>query len=56
MIFKLMLKDVYLGVLTILFVLHSKYDLWGSIVSGHHVGGHHKVGAGCPRKAKIQDL
>lgn len=42
--------------ITIFLVLHSQYDLWGPVVSGHHVGGHHEVSAGRPSQTKIQDL
>lgn len=42
--------------LTILLILHAQDDLWGSVVSGYHVGGHHEVSAGCPRQAEVQDL
>lgn len=41
---------------TILLILHAQDDLWGSVVSGYHVGGHHEVGAGRPRQAEVQDL
>lgn len=51
-----MFKNGCLVVITILFVLHAQYDLWGTVVSGHHVGGHHEVSAGCPSQAEIQDL
>ena len=51
-----MFKNRFLVVLTILLVLHAQYDLWGTVVSGHHVGGHHEVSAGCPGQAEIQDL
>lgn len=50
------LKGWCLAVLTILLILHAQYDLWGAVVSGDHVGGHHEVSAGRPRQAKIQDL
>lgn len=42
--------------ITIFLILHAQNDLWGTVVSGHHVGGHHEVSAGCPSQAKIQDL
>lgn len=44
------------GLITIFLILHAQNDLWGTVVSGHHVGGHHEVSAGCPSQAKIQDL
>lgn len=43
-------------VITVLLILHPQYDLWGPIVSGHHVGGHHEVSARRPGQAKVQDL
>lgn len=43
-------------VITVLLILHPQYDLGGSIVSGHYVGGHHEVRARRPGQAKVQDL
>lgn len=42
--------------LTILLILHTKDDLWGTVVSGDHIGSHHEVSAGRPCQAKVQDL
>lgn len=42
--------------LTVLLVLHAQDDLWGSVVSGHHVWSHHEVSASCSGQAEIQDL
>ena len=42
--------------LTVLLVAHAQDDLWRSVVSGHHVGGHHEAGASCPGQAEVQDL
>lgn len=44
------------GLITIFLILHAQNDLWGTVVSGHHVGGHHEVSAGGPSQAKVQDL
>lgn len=48
--------QIHLALITIFLILHAQNDLWGTVVSGHHVGGHHEVSAGCPSQAKIQDL
>lgn len=42
--------------LTVLFVSHAQDHLWGSVVSGHHIGGHHEAGACGPSQTKVQDL
>ena len=41
---------------TVLLVLHPQDHLGGTVVPGHHVGGHHEVGASCPGQSKVQDL
>lgn len=38
---------------TILLVLHAQDDLWGPVVSGHDVRGHHEVGAGSPGQPEV---
>lgn len=43
-------------VLTILFVPHAEDDLRGSVVSSHHIRGHHEAGACGPGQTKVQDL
>lgn len=42
--------------LTVLLVAHAQDDLWSSVVSSHHIRGHHEAGAGGPRQTKVQDL
>lgn len=42
--------------LTILFVSHPQDNLRGSVVSSHHIRGHHEAGACSPGQTKVQDL
>lgn len=42
--------------LTILFVSHAQDNLWGSVVSSHHIRGHHEAGPCSPGQTKVQDL
>lgn len=42
--------------LTVLLVAHAEDHLWGSVVSRHHVGGHHEAGACSPSEAEVQDF
>lgn len=42
--------------LTILLVSHSQDHLWGSVVSSHHIRGHHEAGASGPSQTKVQDF
>lgn len=43
-------------ILTILFVSHAQDHLWSSVVSSHHIRGHHEAGARSPRQTKVQDF
>lgn len=42
--------------LTILLILHAQNDLWGTVVSGYYIGGHHEVCASCPCKTEVKDF
>lgn len=45
-----------LAKLTIFFVSHSQDDLWGSVVSRHHIWGHHETSARGSSQTEVQDL
>lgn len=42
--------------LTVLFVSHAQDNFWGSVVSSHHIRGHHEACASSPGQTEVQDL
>ena len=52
----MLIHTSFSSVLTILLVSHAQDNLWGSVVSSHHIRGHHETGPCSPGQTEVQDL